>query len=136
MVEENEKVLDVNNAEVPVEQPVQTEYAEAVQPVEQPVQTEYAEAVQPAEEPVQTEYTEAVQPAETEELIDNDAIDRDINENPMGKVKLNNEVEEEHEYIDPKTIKLDFKGNKNLMFVILLGVLLLVAVILLPIILF
>ena len=59
-----------------------------------------------------------------------------INENPMGKIKLNKEEESVQEQIDPASIKLDFKGNKNLKFVIALGILLLLAVIIIPMILF
>ena len=50
----------------------------------------------------------------------------------MGKIKLNKQEEVQQEEIDPASIKLDFKGNKNLKFVIGLGILLLLAVILIP----
>ena len=59
-------------------------------------------------------------------------VKQEINENPMGKIKLNKQEEVKQEEIDPASIKLDFKGNKNLKFVIALGILLLLAVILIP----
>ena len=60
------------------------------------------------------------------------SVKQEINENPMGKIKLNKQEEVQQEEIDPASIKLDFKGNKNLKFVIGLGILLLLAVILIP----
>lgn len=56
-----------------------------------------------------------------------------INENPMGKIKLNTTEEKEEEKIDPSTIKLDFKGNNNLKYVFVLGLILLIAIFLIPV---
>ena len=65
--------------------------------------------------------------------IDNTVLDKKINENPMGKIKYKTGVEEvEQEKIDPSTIKLDFKGNNNLKYVIILGMILLFAVFAIP----
>jgi len=56
-----------------------------------------------------------------------------MSEHPDGKIKLNfDRVEEVEEDIKPSDIKIDIKGNKSLLYVLGLGVLLLVVVLLLP----
>ena len=67
-----------------------------------------------------------------EDSIDNSSIDKKINENPMGKIKFKTATEEVEEHIDPSTIKLDFKDNNNLKFVIALGLILLIAIFAIP----
>lgn len=128
----NEMVQDVQKIDEPV--PVQNYEYEAA-----PVET--IQDVQKNDEPVPVqnyEYEEA--PVETYDDAIGDVKKvaekqpEKINENPMGKIKLNNEEEVEHEYIDPKTIKIDLKGNNNLKFVIVLGILLLIAIIVIPLI--
>lgn len=88
--------------------------------------------------PVPTEpiYEEA--PVETyDDIVNNRKIedkkvDTEINENPNAKITLNKE--EEPEQIDPKDIKVDLKGNKSLMKVLLIGLFLLIIIILIPLI--
>ena len=63
--------------------------------------------------------------------IEDKKIDTEINENPNAKITLNKE-EEETEQIDPKDIKVDLKGNKSLMKVLLIGLFLLIIIILIP----
>lgn len=53
-------------------------------------------------------------------------------ENPNAKVVLNKAEEEVEEQINHKDIKIDFKGNKTLIRVLVLGGILLLAIILLP----
>ncbi len=89
--------------------------------------------------PVPTEpiYEEA--PVETYDDIVNNRkiedkkIETEINENPSAKITLNKE-EEEPEQMDPKDIKIDLKGNKSLMRVLLIGLFLLIIIILIPLI--
>ena len=65
--------------------------------------------------------------------IEDKKRDTEINENPNAKITLNKE-EEETEQIDPKDIKVDLKGNKSLMKVLLIGLFLLIIIILIPLI--
>ena len=65
--------------------------------------------------------------------IEDKKVDTEINENPNAKITLNKE-EEEPEQIDPKDIKVDLKGNKSLMKVLLIGLFLLIIIILIPLI--
>lgn len=87
--------------------------------------------------PLEPMYEEA--PVETyDDIVNNRKIedkklDTEINENPNAKVTLNKE-EEEPEQIDPKDIKIDLKGNKSLMKVLMLGLFLLIIIILIPLI--
>lgn len=57
---------------------------------------------------------------------------KEVNENPAGKIVLNNEEEKPVENINPKDIKVDFKGNKPLLFVLGLGLFILLIIFLLP----
>lgn len=85
--------------------------------------------------PLEPIYEEA--PVETyEDVINNRKIEdkkgTEINENPSAKITLNKEEEEEVEQINPKDIKIDLKGNKSLMKVLMLGLVLLIVIILIP----
>lgn len=85
--------------------------------------------------PLEPMYEEA--PVETyEDVVNNrkieDKKETKINENPSAKITLNKEEEEEVEQIDPKDIKIDLKGNKSLMKVLMLGLVLLIVIILIP----
>ena len=73
-------------------------------------------------------------PVESETQAEEKPVKPLINENPMGRIKLNKHKDKPTENIDPASIKLDFKGNKNLKYVLALGLLLLVAIIVIPII--
>ena len=55
-----------------------------------------------------------------------------FNENPNAKVVLNKAEEVVEEEINHKDIKIDLKGNKSLMRVLLIGLVILVAIFLLP----
>jgi len=55
-----------------------------------------------------------------------------FNENPNAKVVLNKAEEVVEEEISHKDIKVDLKGNKSLMRVLLIGLVILVAIFLLP----
>lgn len=69
----------------------------------------------------------------SEPLINSDEkVDATFNENPNAKVVLNKAEEEVEEQISHKDIKIDFKGNKTLMRVLMLGGILLLAILLLP----
>lgn len=96
------------------------------QAMETPVAPEpiYDAPVEPV--PVEPTY------AEKQEAVPTQSQKTDINENPMGKIKLNKQEEQPVEQIDPATIKLDFKGNNNLKYVIILGIILLIVVIVIP----
>ncbi len=137
-MEENSNVLF--NQDDLVEEPknnVENGYTEELDFLQPAV----AQATQPEVQPVKPEPVYEEAPVETydDELGDvkpvvSKPVKQEINENPMGKIKLNKEEEKPQEKIDPSTIKLDFKGNRNLKFVIALGILLLLAVFILPII--
>lgn len=95
--------------------------AEEVQPV--PVEPNYEE---PQAEQPKYEDTVAAQQITVQ---NKDII---MKENPMGKIRLNKQEEKKEEQIDPASIKVDLKGNKNLTYVLILGLILLIAVIIIP----
>lgn len=119
-----------------------TEELDFLQPaVEQATQTPVAPEPVVQETPVAPQPTPVYEAAPVETYDDaigdvkpvvSKPVKQEINENPMGKIKLNKQEEVKQEEIDPASIKLDFKGNKNLKFVIALGILLLLAIILIP----
>ena len=89
---------------------------------EQPVEP------QPEEQVVEPEKEQTEEPVDVGQVYKNNSI----NENPMGRIKLNKAKETQQEQIDPASIKLDFKGNKNLKYVLVLGLFLFIAVIVIP----
>lgn len=133
-MEENKNVLfsqDDLIEEPKKEEPqsnVESGYTEELDFLQNAVQ-QAAEPVAPVEpEPV---YEEA--PVDTPVAQENTSVEKqEINENPMGKIKLNKEEEKTVEQVDPASIKLDIKGNKNLVYVVVLGILLLAIVFIIP----
>ena len=131
--QDNSIVNSNENADV---QPVESTYEEAtVQAVEptyeeaivQPVEPTYEEAIV---QPVEPTYEEAtVQPVK---LIEDESY---VNENPNAQVNLmKGEEEENHHVEDVSNEKIT--DNKSLMFVLVIGLVILVAIFVLPMLLY
>lgn len=78
--------------------------------------------------PLEPVYEEVSEPL----ISETEKVDATFNENPNAKVVLNKAEEEVEEQISHKDIKIDFKGNKTLMRVLMLGGILLLAILVLP----